>query len=160
MQALFLMIVDGFAKLLSFFDKWRIFQNAETAFKGARFITRKTMLLVLVSITLAYFTLLIAFTYFMFESITSAFNLVSKLLRMIESGSTSGTSGGGLDDVMSTFYYMLNVTGITTGLNAGFPFFASAITFRLLKAVKTVFLTLYDRFKSSVSDLILLITSA
>jgi len=161
MQGLFLMIVNGFMAFITFLDKYRVFQNLETATKTARYITRKTMLIILIGLSVTYFGLLIAFAYFMFESVTTIFNMISSLIGMIESGSYSvGSSSGQLDQVMQTFYYFLNASGIATGLNAAFPFIASAVLFRLMKAVKEIFITLYDRFKSTVSDLVMLITAS
>lgn len=161
MQGLFLMIVNGFMAFITFLDKFRVFKNLETAGRAARYLTRKTFIAVLAALSLAYFALLFAFTYFMFESVTTAYTLVSNLIIMVESGSYSvGSSSGQLDQVMQTFYYFINASGIATGLNAAFPFIASAVTFRLMKGVKEVFLTLYDRLKTTLSDMIMIITAA
>lgn len=156
MQALFLLIVEGFKKLLDFFDKFRIFQNAETALKTARFVTRKTLLVILVGLTVAYFALLIAFVYFTFDAVTTAYNLISSLLNQIETGVSSNSNS----EIMQIFYYLLNVSGIVTGIQAVFPFIASALTFRLMKPVKTVFLFLYDKFKNAAFDIVKIITAA
>ncbi len=161
MQYLFLFLVEAVKKILDFFDRFRVAQNFATATSTARYVTRSTFLTILAALSVTYFALLIAFTYFMFESITTIYNMVSQLIGMIESGSYSvGQSSGQLDNVMQTFYYFLNASGVATGLNAAFPFIASAVIFRLMKGLKEVFLMLYERFKSTVTDLIMLITAA
>ena len=154
MQGLFLLIVDGFVRFLGFFSKFQVLQNVETAFKAARFISKKALLAILVALTLAYFTLLIAFVYFTFEAVTSAYNLVSSLLNQVQTGTDSNS------DILKTFYYLLNVSGIATGFQAVFPFIASALTFRLMKPVKTVFLFLYDKFKNAAFDMVKIVTAA
>lgn len=154
MQVLFLLIVEGFTKFLGFFSKFQVWQNVETAFKAARFISKKALLAILVALTLAYFALLIAFVYFTFDAVTTAYNLVSTLLNQIQTGTNSNS------DIIKTFYYLLNTSGIVTGIQAVFPFIASALTFRLMKPVKTVFLFLYDKFKNAAFDMVKIVTAA
>lgn len=156
MQVLFLLIVEGFTKFLSFFSKFQVWQNVETAFKAARFISKKALLAILVALTVTYFALLIAFVYFTFEAVTTAYNLISSLLTQIESGISTNLGS----ELMKAFYYILNVSGIVTGIQAVFPFIASALTFRLMKPVKTVFLFLYDKFKNAAFDMVKIVTAA
>jgi hypothetical protein len=153
MWAFFSWLANAFAWVLTFFDKWRVLENAKTAFNLARFASRKVFIALLVALMLTYIALAIAFAYFTFTAVSSAYDFISQLLSKIQ-------SGGGSGNVSQTFFYLLNVSGIVTGLNAAFPFIASALIYRLLKIVKTVYLETYDRFIKVVTDITKLITAS
>lgn len=154
MIKLFKMLVERLAKIFDFFNKYQVSENARTAFMASRFFGRKAMLAVLIALTLTYFALIIAFVYFTFDAVTTAYNLISSLLNQVQTGTNTNS------EILKTFYYLLNVSGISTGIQAVFPFIASALTFRLMKPIKSVFITLHRAYLYSATDLIKIVTAA
>lgn len=153
MIALFEMIVVGFASLLRFFAKWTTFTNFTTAVTAIRVIGRKTLIAILIAMIIAYFTLLTAFIYFVFEAVTTVYNLVSDLIEKITQAGFSGSS------ILDLTFYLLNVSGVAAGLQAVFPLIAAALTFRLLIFLKKYFLFYAEQLKGTTASLITIVTA-
>lgn len=139
MTALFSMITNFLTAIILFFDKFRIFGNSASLLSNVRLIGRKTLYIVLIALIIAYVVILIAFFYFMIDSIVSAYNLISALLVKIQTMET----GGSVSPIFQPLFLLLNSSGFVAGFNAAFPFIASALTFRLLKILYTVILSVH-----------------
>lgn len=139
MTALFSMITNFLTAIILFFDKFRVFGNSASILSNVRLIGRKTLYVSLIALMIAYVVILIAFFYFMIDSIVSAYNLVSALLVKIQTMETGGT----VSPVLQPLFLILNSSGFVAGFNAAFPFIASALTFRLLKILYTVILSVH-----------------
>lgn len=136
----FSMVLNGITAVLLFFSKFTVFSNSASILSNARLIGRKVLYIALIALIVAYVVILIAFFYFMIDSIVSAYNLISALLVKIQ---TMQTGGGSVSPIMQPLFLMLNSSGFAAGFNAAFPFIASALSFRLLKILYTVILSVH-----------------
>lgn len=138
----FVMIVDFVEKIFGFFKKTAVFGSSFSLFEKARLAFRISYLALFYASWAVMMAVLVAFVYFAIDSIVTVFNLINQIILMIGNGGSSSSSS-----IMSGFYYFLNVTGISTGLSAAFPFVMTALTFRLTIYLYKV--TLYFFFKIS-----------
>lgn len=104
-----------------------------------RLASRKVLYVGLIVAIIAYIVILIAFFYFMIDSIVSAYNLISAFLEKMQNMQTSASAS----PILQPLYLLLNSTGFVQGFNAAFPFIASALTFRLLKILYNVILNVH-----------------
>lgn len=137
----FLMVLNGITLVIQFFSKFTIFSNSASILSNVRLIGRKVLYVGLIIAMLAYIVILMAFFYFMIDSIVSAYNLISAILVKIQnigSGSTDPTS-----PMLQPLYLLLNSSGLASAFYTVFPFVASALTFRLLKILYNVILSVH-----------------
>jgi hypothetical protein len=140
MVQFFLMVFNGISIAIAFFSKFTAFSNSASLLSNARFIGRKLLYTALIALIIAYIVILIAFFYYMVESIVSAYNLISAFLAKIQN---METGGGQVSPIFQPLYLMLNSSGFASGLNAVFPFIASALTFRLVKILYQTILSVH-----------------
>lgn len=140
MVAFFTMVVNGITAVLLFFSKFTAFSNSASLLSNVRLIGRKILYIGLIALIIAYVVILIAFFYFMIDSIVSAYNLISALLVKIQ---TMSNGQGQTSPLLQPLFLLLNTSGVASGFNAVFPFIASALTFRLLKILYTMILSVH-----------------
>lgn len=140
MVAFFTMIVNGITAVLLFFSKFTTFSNSASILSNVRLIGRKVLYFALIVLIVAYVAILIAFFYFMIDSIVSAYNLISALLVKMQ---TMSTGQGQTSPILQPLFLLLNSSGFVAGFNAVFPFIASALTFRLLKILYSTILSVH-----------------
>lgn len=136
MVQFFLMVFNGISIAIAWLSKFTSWSNSASLLSNIRFIGRKALYIALIALIIAYIVILIAFFYFMTDVIITSYNTISSIIDKIQN---VGTTNSG-SPVMQGFYYFLNVSGIGAGLTIVFPFFASALSFRLLKALYTLIL--------------------
>lgn len=156
MVALFEMIAAGFIRAILWFNRFTIFSNSASLLTNLRFVSRKVLLIGLVSFIIVYVSLMVAFFYYTVESIITVYNLVSAfLVKMQNLNDTAGSSS-----LLQPFYLFLNSTGFVQGFQSAFPFLASAILFCLLSFLYRITLEVNRRLIRIGTDLIALITAA
>lgn len=157
MLNLFSMIVTAVEFLFAFFSKFSFFASSSAALSNLRFGIRVTFLTLFYTSFVLYVTVLLAFFYYATTSIVTLFNLVSNIILTI----SNYQGGSGLtSNMLSGFYYFLNVSGIATGISAAFPFVASAILFRLTIFLYRTTLYFYRHVTYIYVEVVKLITSA
>jgi hypothetical protein len=157
MVAFFEMIAAGFIRVFLWVNRFTLFGNSASILTNLRFLSRKVLLIGMIAFIVIYVSLMIAFFYYMIDSIVTVYNLVSSFLQKMqtmESGST-GTSA-----ILQPFFLFLNASGFVSGFQAAFPFLASAVLFRLLSALYRLTLEVNRRLIRIGTDLIALITAA
>jgi len=138
MLAFFSMVLNGITIVLAFFSKFTAFSNSASILSNVRLFGRKALYVALIAAMLAYVVILVAFFYYMVESIVTAYNLISSMIDKMQNA-----QGGTTSPLIQGFYYFLNVTGVADAISAIFPFIASALSFRLLKALYQVILSVH-----------------
>lgn len=158
MTKLFLMIVEGFTRFILWVNKFTLFQNSFSIFTGVRITSRKFMLLALAVFLVAYVALLVAFFYYMIQSIVTVYNLVSNFLEQMQNMNSSAP--GIASPILQPFFMLLHSSGFVAGFQASFPFLASAVSFRLMSALYKTIINLNRRLTNMGLDLIKVITAA
>lgn len=148
MLKFFMMIFEGFIFLANVFT--RMFTWFSSMARFAMF--SKAIRVFLFTLFYAFLLMLIAFTgfffYFMVTNIIKIYNLISYFLEVL---SSAGSAGG---DIVSTTFFFMSITGISAGIQAFFPFLASALLFLLIKAMYKTTLFFYRQVKEVVDTLI------
>lgn len=140
MFAFFTMILNGITTVILFFSKFTTFSNSASILSNIRLVGRKVLYAALIVLIIAYVAILIAFFYFMIDSIVSVYNLISAMLVKIQ---TMSNGSGQTSPILQPLFLILNSSGFVAGFNAIFPFIASALTFRLLKILYTTILSVH-----------------
>ncbi|MEW5832903.1 MAG: hypothetical protein AB1763_08700 [Campylobacterota bacterium] len=139
MVQFFTLVLNGITSFLLWFSKFTTFSNSASMLSNIRLASRKVLYVGLIVAIIAYIVILIAFFYFMIDSIVSAYNLISAFLEKMQNMQTSASAS----PILQPLYLLLNSTGFVQGFNAAFPFIASALTFRLLKILYNVILNVH-----------------
>jgi len=139
MVQFFTLVLNGITSFLLWFSKFTTFSNSASMLSNIRLASRKVLYVGLIVAIIAYIVILIAFFYFMIDSIVSAYNLISAFLEKMQNMQTSASAS----PIFQPLYLLLNSTGFVQGFNAAFPFIASALTFRLLKILYNVILNVH-----------------
>jgi hypothetical protein len=141
------MVFEGFIFLANIFS--RLFGYFSSMAKFA--MTSGIIRYFLFGLFYAFLLMLITFTgfffYYMVTNIVKTYNMISILLNVLE----SGVNGGG---VVSTMFFFMSISGITAGIQAFFPFVASALLFILIKALYRSTLFFYRQVKEVVDTMI------
>lgn len=139
MVQFFTLVLNGITSFLLWISKFTTFSNSASILSNIRLASRKVLYVGLIVAIIAYIVILIAFFYFMIDSIVSAYNLISAFLEKMQNMQTSASAS----PIFQPLYLLLNSTGFVQGFNAVFPFIASALTFRLLKILYNVILNVH-----------------
>ena len=123
--------------IAKFFTSMARFAVFRTAIKYMIFTAFLASLLLLISVSMAFF-------YYLVDSLIRIYNLISAIINMYSAYS------GSADATMSTFFYFMKIMGITDAINAIFPFIASAILFNLIKVLYKSTLSLINQFRKVV----------
>lgn len=142
MLAFFGMIVNFFGWFSAFFIRFTSFSNSASGLFNIRVNLRRTLYIIYNVLVVAYVVLCIAFFYFMIDVIGSTYNLISALIIKIQTINPSGGSSPS-PSILQPLYLLLNTSGIASGVSAAFPFVASALIFRLAKALYNTILPLH-----------------
>lgn len=132
----FIMVFEGFlwiaslsTRLFGWFSSMARFAMHSVAIKVFLFTLFYAFLLLFIASSVFFF-------YFIVTNIIKIYNLISFALAYI----SSGDSG---DSIVSTMYYFLTISGITSGVEAFMPILASALLFALMKALYRITLFFY-----------------
>lgn len=154
MLKFFSMVVEGFVAFFLWLNKFTLFSNTASALSNLRLLSRKTLLFILIPFIVIYIALLMAFFYYMIDSIIIVYNLISSFLLKMQDMNSINT---GSSSILQPFYLLLNSVGFVNGFQASFPFIASALLFRLLSALYRLVLKtnlIMIRFGTSLIQLV------
>lgn len=157
MVQFFMMVLNGFSLLFDFFSKYTAFLNSSAVLSNLRLFTRKLFYVGMIALFIAYIALLLAFFYFMIDSLVTAYNMIATLIHKIQ---TMEDGGGQASPMIQGAMYFINVSGIANGISVVYPFLASALTFRLIQALYKVILFVHGKFLDFYSRVVDGITAA
>lgn len=157
MLQFFTMVAQGFIQAFLWLNRFTFFSNSASILTNLRFLSRKVLLVGMITFIVIYITILIAFFYYTIESIVTVYNLISDFLEKMKNFDTGAV---GASSILQPFYLFLNSTGFVAGFQAAFPFLASAVLFRLLTVLYRITLEVNRRLIRIGTDLIALITGA
>lgn len=152
----FNLFVFAFDLIFAFLNKYVFNVNSSTAVANIRIISRAALVVVANIFIGLFIVVMIAFFYFLIDSLVTIFNLISALLLKIQNMSSVGNDTAG---IMGPLLLMLNAIGFATGFSIVFPFIASALTFRLMKFLYNAIFVLLREISNLTVHYIHLITA-
>ena len=145
MPALLATLISGFTALLSFFTKIFPWINGLTSFLGG-FLAYKTFKVGLLSvIAISVVSGMMAFLYLVFNLIFQLFTSIKSVLSYFSAGSGSGDTSS---NVVSCFYWIMDLFGISTVFNIEITTFSTLfLAIATVWICKASFIASYNLYK-------------
>lgn len=149
MPALIPTIINGFIFIFSFFRKifpflnsFAIWWNMNTGIRILKFLSLKAVVILIISLSVASFTLFMT-------ALVKVYNAIHNMLDIVSQSSSASSS-----PVLSNFFYFLSVSGILDGFMSFLPLIFSAVTFFLAVVLYKVTIRVQQAIVDSVWKLV------